>query len=207
MKSLTSIIAIFAVLLLTASIASAQGTATAPSTAHVIDPSTNIVWIGGPNDPINGPNPQPIDLDPNGAPWRKAISVSPNGTFSGGPLFLTETILNVGDEPWTDWHEILIGVSHGVVWGGVTDMRINGSSIGYSSNILGNTVDLDNFSQPVLPGDTLEIDKVIEALTDNVAGPGTTVVNILQYPTTIPEPTSVLLLLLGAPLAAIRRRR
>lgn len=202
-------IAAIAVTLAGTTIAYGQGTASAPSTAHVIDSSTNTVWIGGPNDPINGPDPQPIDLDVDGLPWRKAISVGsgPNDLFGGGTLFLSESIMNVGTEPWTDWHEIDAKIgSHGTVWGGVLDVRVNGTSITYSEIVTPDTIDLFNFSQPVLPGDVLEIDKTLEALTDNLAGPGTLVASILQYPTTIPEPTAAALAMLGLALGAQRRK-
>lgn len=201
------IAAVCCLLALTAQQASAQGTAAAPSTAHVID-STNTVWIGGPNDPINGPAPQPIDLDVDGLPWRKGISTGdgPNDVFGGGTLRLIESITNSGDEPWTDWHEIDAGIgSHGTVWGSVLDVQVNGSSIGYSSTITPTTIDLYDFSQPVLPGDELRIEKTLIALTDNLAGPGTLVASILQYPTTnVPEPSTVML---ATAVGLIGRRR
>ena len=107
----------------------AQGTATAPSTAHTIDSSTDIVWIGGPNDPTNGPAPQPIDLDPSGGPWRKTINAG-SGGYAAEVIQMRETILNVGTEPWTDWHEQLFGVGpFAMVWAGVSDVRIDGTSI------------------------------------------------------------------------------
>ncbi|MEN1680232.1 MAG: hypothetical protein AAGJ46_11625 [Planctomycetota bacterium] len=195
-------------ILLAPTLANAQGTANAPSTVHVIDSSSGVVWIGGPNDPINGPDPQPIDLDPTGLPWRKAISTGPgsNDVFGGGTLLLSETILNVGDEPWTDWHEIDAQIgSHGTVWGAVLDVRVNGTSITYSEVVTPTTIDLFNFSQLVMPGDVLEIDKTLVALTENFVGPNTTVASILQYPT-IPEPTTAVLAILPAIGLAMRRR-
>ncbi len=121
-------------------------------------------------------------------------AVCGRGGFGGGPITLRETIRNTGTEPWTDWHEIKIDGSHGTVWDAVTRMRINGSPITFDANILGNTIDLDNFSQQVLPGDILQIEKRIQALTDNFVQPGTLVVSVLEYPTTnVPEPASVVL--------------
>lgn len=185
----------------------AQGTATSPSTAHTIDPSTNVVWIGGPNDTMNGPGPIPIDLDVNGGPWRKAISASSSAGFGGGSLILRETILNAGTEPWTDWHEIDFHIgSHGTIWGDVSELRINGTAITYDATISGSTIDLDNFSQPVLPGDVFQIEKVLEAVTDNFVGPGTLVASIGEFPTTIPEPSTALLLLSGSLIGLCKRR-
>ena len=188
-----------AILILSTSWAAAQGTATSPSTVHNIEPSTNIAWIGGPNDLINGPLPYPIDLDASGGPWRKALVADPVSGYGGGSLFLRETILNAGTEPWTDWHEILVNNgSHSGVWGSVTDLRINGSSITFNATISGpgTVLDLDTFSQPVLPGDVLEIDKQLGPLSALFVGPGTTVNSLLEYPTTtIPEPGSIVLAL------------
>lgn len=184
-----------------------QGTATAPSTVHLIDSGTGVVWIGGPNDTINGPGPIPIDLDVNGLPWRKALTSSGNGFF-GGSILMRETIINSGTEPWTDWHEIDAKVgSHGTAWNSVTDVRINGTSILFNATVTGNTIDLDSFSQPALPGDVLEIDKQLDALTRNVVGPGVLVASILEYPTTIPEPSGMMLAVLaGGGLLCVRPR-
>lgn len=198
-----------ALMLLSSSIF-AQGTATSPSTAHIIDPSSNIAWIGGPNDTINGPGPIPIDLDASGGPWRKAISAGPVSGYGGGGLFFRETIQNVGTEPWTDWHEInLNNGSHSASWGSVTDMRINGTSITFNTTISGSgtVLDLDTFSQPVLPGDVLEIDKQLGPMTAQFVGPNTLVTSLLEFPTTnVPEPSTMLLSLLGGiGLSALRR--
>lgn len=200
--------------LLTSSSLFAQGTATGPSTEHLILPSatgTHNVFIGGLGDTINGPGPIPIDLDVDGPPWRKAFKTGPTTAdiYAGSALILNETIQNVGTEPWTDWHEIdLQSGSHGTAWEAVTDVRINGTSITYDATISGTTIDLDNFSQPVLPGDIFQIRKVLLTLTDNVAGPDTVVARILEYPTTnIPEPTTALLLLCGSMLGLSIRRR
>lgn len=194
----------------TSSLALGQGTATAPSTVHLIDGDTNIVWIGGPNDSVNGPAPIPIDLDVNGLPWRKGLVSDADG-FDGGSILIRETIFNSGTEPWTDWHEIDAGIgSHGTTWGDVSEVRINGTSITFNATVTPTTIDLDTFSMPVLPGDVLQIEKRLQVLTDNVVGPGVLVASLLEYPTTtVPEPGSVLLTAgaFGLLLAGISRRR
>ena len=189
----------------------AQGTAGSPSTVHTVDASTNIVWIGGPNDTINGSVPIPIDLDASGGPWRKQIWSDPISGYGGVSLLIRETIVNAGTEPWTDWHETLLNLgSHSGSWGSVTDMRINGTSITFNPTITGGTqLDLDTFSQPVLPGQVLEIDKQLGPLPALFVGPNTLVNTLLEYPTAtiIPEPTTGLLIALGmATVLGVRRR-
>ena len=205
----TNLIAQIATLAFLSTTVFAQGTATSPSTVHTIDPSTQISWIGGPNDGINGPGPIPIDLDVTGGPWRKAIIADPLAGYAGGNLAFRETIQNVGTEPWTDWHEILLNNgSHFGGWGSVTDIRVNGLSISFTATYSsGNVLDLDNFSQPVLPGDILEIDKELGPLPDLFVGPGTTVNNLLQWPTTVPEPTSLAFVFCSTLIGLSGRRR
>ena len=104
-------------LLLLGSWASAQGAATSSSTVHVLDSSTNIVWLGGTNDTINGPAPIPIDLDISGGPWKKSINTDLIAGFGGGIIEMRETIQNVDAEPWTDWREEILNVGiHFGVW-------------------------------------------------------------------------------------------
>lgn len=192
----------------------AQGTATGPSTSHSVDPTNpSEIWIGGINDPIYGPDPYPIDLDPTGPPWTKDVLDTPDGTVVSGTITIYETIQNVGTEPWDDWHEIAFsGGTLGGVWDSVLDLRVNGSSIAYTATITGggSTLTLDNFSQPVLPGDVFEIDKTL-TLIGTSAGNGGLLFRIAEYPTTnIPEPASGVLILLGLGLAvttAPRRSR
>ena len=190
--------------------AQAQGTASSPSTVHVHDPSSGAFWVGGPNDSINGPAPYPIDLDASGGPWRKQFYSSSTTGFGGGGTF-REVILNAGNEPWTDWHEINANLgSHGAVWGpgSVLDVRIDGTSISYTSSVIGNQLNIDNFSQPVLPGQVLEIDKQFQATTQHGVTPTTLIYTLLQYPTTtIPEPATTASALVGLALLAMRRVR
>lgn len=197
--------------LLTAQSTLAQGTANSPSTTHVVDVSNTTVWIGGPNDTINGPLPIPIDLDANGGPWRKEIYSNSTSPFFGGSPIFRETILNTGTEPWTDWHEINLGIGNiGANWGSpsaVTDVRVAGTSISFTASISAQTLNIDNFSQPVLPGQVLEIEKHFEITTDNIVGPNTLLFTLAEFPTTnIPEPAS-LTLLVACGLASLRFSR
>jgi len=174
----------------------AQGTATGPITSHIVDPGP-IVVIGDLTSPI------PIDLDPFGQPWTKNIS-DPNGNIiSGGPLVLDETIINVGNEPWLDWHEHILPDATGIVPGiwTLVDLTINGNPITFNAVGL-NTPDLwlDTFSQPVLPGDVLNIRKIIDA----TPGPALLQMTIQEYPT--PEPASAALMGMGSLLVMARRR-
>ncbi|MEM8945373.1 MAG: PEP-CTERM sorting domain-containing protein [Planctomycetota bacterium] len=187
----------------------AQGTAGSPSTVHVHDPSSNTFWVGGPNDTINGPGPIPIDLDASGGPWRKQFWSSPITGFGGGGIFY-ETILNVGTEPWTDWHEINAALgSHGAAWGpsSVSGMWIDGVPITYSQSVSGSVLDIDNFSQPVLPGQVLEIEKQFAVTTLNFSPPNTLAYTLLEYPTTIPEPATALLVGTAIIGFVVQRRR
>ena len=185
--------------LLTTQSAFAQGTATGPGTSHIVEPGLN-VYIGDLVSPI------PIDLDPFGPPWNKGIA-DPNGEITApGALKMHETILNVGDEPWTDWHEIILDPPFGLPqsnWIGVSDLLINGTSIGFSVTGIGTPeIDLFNFSQPVLPGDILQIEKQIEVYPTTTPSGGP-LLRILEYPT--PEPASAALIGMGS-LLILRRR-
>lgn len=176
----------------------AQGTATGPFTNHIVEPGP-VVNIGSLINPI------PIDLDPNGPPWFKSVS-DPNGVItSPTDLFFNETIINVGTEPWYDWHEVILDPPAGLPQSNWVDVKVlvNGTTIGFSSSGLGTPVlDLFDFSQPVLPGDILEIQKIVGAYdTTTVSG---AFLRILEYPT--PEPASLALLSLGG-LSFLRRRK
>ena len=174
----------------------AQGTATGPITFHTVDPGPLVV-IGNPA------NPFPIDLDPVGPPWIKNIS-DPNGNINnGGTLNLNETIINVGNEPWYDWHEHILPDATGAVPGAWTSvlMTVNGNPVVLNATGLNTpNLTLDNFSQPVLPGDILNIRKTIDVFISPVP----LQMQIVEYPT--PEPASAALLGLGS-LAVLRRRK
>jgi PEP-CTERM motif len=194
--------------LIFSSTAMAQGTATAPSTVHVADSANQAGYASGANDTINGPGPYPIDLDVTGLPWRKAFKTDPTtGYVGGGGFSLFEEMVNVGIESWDGWVADLSGGALGVGWSGVNDVRVNGSSISFNTNITGTVLTLDSFSIPVSPGDILELD-IDLVTTANVIGPGASVTlfSVQQFPTAIPEPASMALLGLGG-LAIFGRRR
>lgn len=190
-------------ILIFATSALAQGTATGPSTFHYADPG-GFVYIGGTGDTVNGPAPYPIDLDVSGPPWRKAILSDPVAGFGAGNLTFIETIQNIGTEPWYDWHEEVLPVAVGAAWLGVNSLSVNGSPITFNQTITGSNLTIDGFSQPVLPGEVMVIEKEL-LTTANLVGPDQKLVDVLEYPT--PEPGSAVLMGMGALLVLRRFRR
>jgi hypothetical protein len=182
------------------SVAFGQGTATGPFSSHVITGTFVEIDAGG-------GVPFPIDLDPGGLPWTKDI-IDPFGTFlPGGVLTIRETIVNVGNEPWFDWHEHILPDAVGAIPGVWTSVNllINGGPIAFLPTGLG-TADLwlDNFSQPVLPGDILTVNKEVQVFASTGGVPGAPLLTIEEYPT--PEPASAALLSLGSLLVLGRRK-
>lgn len=183
----------------------AQGTATGPSTEHDIVAGP-IVLIGDPN------NPMPIDLDSNGPPWVKGF-FDPKGLAAGNvTVDIIETIENVGTESWADWHEHIIGdpasATSPSFWSSVVSLEINGNPITFIATGIGTKdLELDTFSQPVLPGDILTIHKQVDVF--NTAGETQApLVRMLEYPTPIPEPGSLALAAVSSlVLIGMRRRR
>lgn len=179
----------------------AQGVSTPGFTIHNIDPGP-VVYIG------NAANPIPVDWDGAGSPWLKSIN-DPNGNVMGvANVDFVETLLNVGTEAWTDWHEILLPPPVGLTsphWSAVVGLSINGNPIMYTATGIGTgTLDLFNFSQPVLPGDIFEIHKQVLVDSGVIAGG---FLRIQEYPT-VPEPACLALLAVtGGLIAGTRRRR
>ncbi len=192
---------VLAVALLTmCSTAFAQGTATGPFTSHIVTLGPEVI-IGDAASPIL------IDLDPAGQPWTKSIT-DPNGLITGGGLLgIVETIVNAGNEPWFDWHEHISPAQPGIpasTWSSVS-LFVNGSSIGFNALGLG-TPDLwlDTFSQPVLPGDILVIQKQADVPPLGSGIPGGPMLRISEYPT--PEPASAAVMGIGSLLLMARRK-
>ena len=180
--------------------AQAQGTATGPNTIHVVQPGPGVL-IGTPN------NPFPIDLDPLGPPWTKTLHDPNFLLLNGGLLNLNESIINVGTESWFDWHEHILPDASGQfpgVWINV-QMTVNGNPITFNAVGLGTpNLNLDTFSQPVLPGDILNIRKIIDVYP-GIPGIVNQPIVIQEYPT--PEPASAALIGLGTLALAARRRK
>lgn len=180
----------------------AQGVAGNPSTSHVVQPGPQVI--------IGVPAAMPIDLDPLSGPWHKNIG-DPNFNAAGpATVDLLESIQNVGTEPWGDWHEHLLPAPSGLpahVWDSVVNITINGSPIGYTATGLGTqTLNLFNFSQPVMPGDIFFIHKRFNTVgSGGVTG---AFVRLQQWPTPwVPEPMSFGLAAMGAVIFSGMRRR
>ena len=206
MNGTKSRVVCFCVVMLCSGSALAQGTAAGPTTQHEVDVQNNLAYAGGPNDTINGPSPYPIDLDPSGQPWTKEIVTPPTTGYTGGLFDMFESIKNAGTETWHDWHEDLTSGALGVGWNsaGVVSAKVNGSPITFNQTFILSNLNIDSFSQPVLPGDTLELHKQITIFTDNVAGPGEIIFTIEQFPT--PEPASAAMLAVLAMCGTAHRR-
>ncbi|MEZ6190493.1 MAG: PEP-CTERM sorting domain-containing protein [Phycisphaerales bacterium] len=202
--------AVFTVALFTiANNAWAQGTASGPVTIHDIGASATYsgVEIG------DAANPIPIDLDPNGPPWTKRIwDLQDQWQFLSFQN-IRETILNVGTEPWYDWHENILPEPSGLyaaLWYTNPNsfyLTINGNPITANVSGLGTpSLTFDNFSQPVNPGDVLVIKKTVTH--GNYLPPGGVLAGsifiIEEYPT--PEPASAALIGAGSLLLLARRR-
>jgi hypothetical protein len=162
-------------------------------TNHNVSPGPT-VFIG------NAANPVAVDLDPLGPPWNKSIG-DPNQNVVGiATIDIIETLVNVGTESWTDWHEFMLPPPVGLVppvWTNVVGLSVNGNPITFTATGLGTgSLDLFNFSQPVLPGDIFGIHK--QALVDGSIFTNASFLRLQQYPTGVPEPTSLALFAMGA---------
>ncbi len=172
----------------------AQGTESGPSTIHDVV-SGPVVYIG------DGANPMPIDLDPTGPAWTKGL-FDPNGLAAGNvTVDIFETIQNVGTEPWSDWHEHIIGdpisANGSSFWSNVVSLEVNGNPILFNVTGLGTKdLTLDQFSPLVQFGDIFTIHKQVDVF--NLAGETSApLIRMQEYPTSIPEPTTIVLLLTG----------
>jgi hypothetical protein len=182
--------------------ANAQGVSTPLFTIHSVSPGPT-VFIG------NSASPIPVDLDLAGGPWNKSIG-DPNQNVVGiATIDIVETLVNVGTEVWTDWHEFMLPPPVGLVppvWTSVVGLSVNGNPIGFTATGLGTgSLDLFNFSQHVLPGDIFGIHK--KALVDGSIVANGAFLRIQEYPTTVPEPTCLALFAIGALMTAVMRRR
>ena len=182
--------------------ADAQGVSTPLFTIHSVSPGPT-VFIG------NSASPIPVDLDPTGPPWNKSIG-DPNQNVTGiATIDIIETLVNVGTEVWTDWHEFMLPPPVGLVppfWTNVVGLTVNGNPISFTATGLGTgSLDLFNFSQPVLPGDIFGIHK--QALVDGSIVANGAFLRIQEYPNGVPEPTSLALFAMGGLMYARMRRR
>jgi hypothetical protein len=158
----------------------------------------------------NAASPIPVDLDPLGPPWNKSIGDPNNNVVGIATIDIFETLVNVGTEAWTDWHEFMLPPPVGLTpphWTSVVDLTVNGNPISFTATGLGTgSLDLFNFSQSVLPGDIFGIHK--KALVDGSITANGAFLRIQEYPTTVPEPTCLALFAMGALMyARVRRQR
>jgi hypothetical protein len=180
---------------------SAQGVAGGLVTNHILQPGPQVI-IG------NAATPIPIDLDPTGPAWFKNVGDPLLNAPGPSIVTLIETIQNVGTEAWGDWHEHLFPAPAGLpphFWTSVVGLSVNGNPIGFTATGLGTqTLDLNNFSQPVMPGDIFTIQKQLQvAGTANVSG---AFLRISQYPTPhIPEPSCLALVAMAISGLSLRR--
>ncbi|HVP12068.1 MAG TPA: PEP-CTERM sorting domain-containing protein [Phycisphaerae bacterium] len=166
------------------------------------------------SDPATG-GPVPVVLDPTGPVWGKSFTGPNGGNFlypptspSNPALPVTELLQVAGTNPWTDWHEDVIGIDAqgfpdpGWTWANPF-VLVNGlPAPGLTVTGVG-TSNLSFFFNPVAPGSTITIRKdLVYAGTPGAAFFGTLAVH--EYPT--PEPASLVLLAAGA-LWSLRRLR
>jgi hypothetical protein len=165
---------------------------------------------------MSSTGPIPVSLDPTGPVWGKSFT-GPNG----GPFFypptspnnpalpVTEILQVAGGLPWTDWHEDVIGIDASGApdpgWSWANPFILVNGQPASNLTIAGvGTGNLSFYFDPVLPGSIIQIRK--DLVYSGPAGAvftGTLAVH--EYPTGVPEPTTLGLLALGG-LCALRRR-
>ncbi|HEY7090717.1 MAG TPA: hypothetical protein VH518_21655 [Tepidisphaeraceae bacterium] len=59
-----------------------------------------------------------VSLDPAAGPWRKNLVNNANSRSSGEDVAIVETLTNVGNITWTDWHEHVVSTTD--FGGGIT---------------------------------------------------------------------------------------
>ena len=178
-------------------------------------------FIGNVDTGVNVDNngePIPIWLDPDGGPWLKQIEVhSPNGFGPGQRVSVWERIHIVPPPtglpllPITDWHEEVHAPNW--TWAG-GHLKIHNSNTTWTGKLGGpqgmNTNIWFEFP-PHMPLPTAPIDLWIHKyLQYNGPQTSTTValIEVWEYPTTVPEPASWMLAVLGASsLVAVYRCR
>ncbi len=157
---------------------------------------------------MNSNGPIPVVLDPNGPVWGKNFGGSnPDGSFTyaaGSQPLPVQELLQVDptSPPWTDWHEVALDPG----WSWANPFVLVNFSVPAGLTITGvGTSSLSFFfSSPVAPGSTIDIRK--DLVWNGALGTSFTgVLPIHEYPTGVPEPTSIGLLCIGG-LCALRRR-
>jgi hypothetical protein len=167
---------------------------------------------------INSNGAIPVVLDPNGPAWGKNFTGPNGGPFPYPPtsptnpaLPVTEVLQVAGNLPWTDWHEEVIGIDGltgapdpGWSWGNNPTILVGGLPAAGLSITGAGTSNLSFFFNPITPGTVIDIRK--DLVYTGVPGAvfnGTLAIH--EYPTGVPEPTSLGLLCIGG-LCALRRR-
>jgi hypothetical protein len=167
---------------------------------------------------INTNGPIPVVLDPTGPVWSKNFTGPNGGNFfypptsaTNPPLPVSELLVVAGTNPWTDWHEDVMGIdasgapNPGWTWANPA-VLVNGlPAPGLTVTGVG-TNSLSFFFNPVAPGSVINIrkDLVYTGL------PGATFIGTLavhEWPTGVPEPGTLAILGMGAAFAVRHRRR
>lgn len=188
------IAALGVVLSLAAGRAGAQGVVNPGGLPQLIPINSSNVWEIG-----NAANPIPVALDPNGnQPWAKKLGDQNGQPFgpNSNPLLipgtlytLHEYILVSGTNPWTDWHEDILDPTFS--WQSASLQVIFGTPILPPAPVGLGTTGVSFFFPPVAPGSIIEITKQFSYFSP-VIFQGYVPVN--EYPTGLPEPTSILLI-------------